>query len=106
MTDISREVALHYAAKAMAARMIEGAITDIESEHSILIPSLTLESRQAIAQEMRVIAASVDCEQSQLLLAKHTLQGEVLAVLREQGGVVNLEPARFPAHLMEGKDGD
>ena len=106
MIEISREEALYYAAKAMTARLLDGAVADIESEHSILIPSLTLESRQTIAKEMRAIAASVDCEQSQLLLAKHTLQGEVLAVLREQGGGVNLEPARFPAHLMEGRDSD
>lgn len=102
MTDISREVALHYAAKAMAARMIEGAVTDIESERSILIPSLTLESRQAIAREMRAIAASVDCEQSQYLLAKHTLEGEALAVQRARSGGGSLTPIRIPAHLMEG----
>ena len=106
MTDISREVALYYVARAMAARMIEGAVTDIESEHSILIPSLALESRQTIAQEMRAIAASVDCEQSQYDLAKRALEGEVLAVERARAGVVNLEPAKFPAHLMEGRDGD
>ena len=102
MIEISREEALHYAAKAMAARMIEGAVTDIESERSILIPSLTLESRQAIAREMRTIAANVDCEQSQYLLAKQTLEGEVLAVQRAQAGVVNLKPIRIPTNLMEG----
>ena len=106
MTDISREVALHYAAKAMAARMIEGAVTDIESERSILIPSLTLESRQAIAREMRAIAASVDCEQSQYDLAKRALEGEALAVERARAGVTNLKPIRIPAHLMEGSDRD
>ena len=106
MTDISREVALHYVAKAMVARIITDAATDTESERSILIPSLTLESRQAIAREMRAIAASVDCEQSQYLLAKQTLQGEVLAVQRARAGVVNLEPIKFPAHLMEGDGRD
>lgn len=105
MIEISREEALYYAAKAMVARLVDGAAADIESEHSILIPTLTLESRQAIAKEMRAIAASVDCEQSQLLLAKHTLQGEVLAVQRAEAGV-NLAPVQFPAHLMEGQDGD
>lgn len=106
MTDISREVALHYAAKAMAARMIEGAVTDIESEHSILIPSLTRESRQTIAQEMRAIAASVDCEQTQYDLAKRALEGEALAVERARAGAANMEPIRFPACLMDGQDGD
>lgn len=106
MTDISREVALHYAAKAMAARMIEGAVTDIESEHSILIPSLTRESRQTIAQEMRAIAASVDCEQSQHDLAKQALESEVLAVQCARSGGGSLTPIQFPAHLMEGQDGD
>ena len=106
MIEISREEAAHYAAMAMAARMIEGAVTDIESEHSILIPSLTLESRQDIAKEMRAIAASVDCEQSQYDLAKRALEGEVMAVQRARAGVVNLEPIRFPDHLMEGQDGD
>lgn len=105
MIEISREVAAHYAAKAMVARLVDGAVADIESERSVLIPTLTLESRQAIAREMRVIAASVDCEQSQLLLAKRTFQGEVLAVQRAEAGV-NLAPIRFPAHLMEGQDGD
>lgn len=105
MVEISREEAAYYAAKAMVARLVDGAVTDIESEHSILIPTLTLASRQAIAREMRYIAASVDCEQSQLLLAKHTLQGEVLAVQRAEAGV-KLEPIKFPAHLMEGQDGD
>lgn len=105
MIEISREEALYYAAKAMVARLVDGAAADIESECSILIPHLTLESRQAIASEMRVIAASVDCEQSQLLLAKHTFHGEVLAVQRAEAGV-NQAPARFPAHLMEGQDGD
>ena len=102
MTDISREEAAYYAAKAMVARLVDGAVTDIESERSILIPSLTLESRQAIAREMRAIAANVDCEQSQYLLAKHTLEGEVLAVQRVQAGVVNLKPIRIPTNLMEG----
>ncbi len=105
MIEISREVAAHYAAKAMVARLVDGAVADIESKHSFLIPTLTLESRQAIAREMRAIAASVDCEQSQLLLAKRTFQGEVLAVQRAEAGV-NLAPIRFPAHLMEGQDGD
>lgn len=105
MVEISREVAAYYAAKAMVARLVDGAATDIESEHSILIPTLTLESRQAIAREMRAIAASVDCEQSQLLLAKYTFQGEVLAVQRAEAGD-NLELIKFPAHLMEGQDGD
>lgn len=105
MIEISREEAAHYAAKAMVARLVDGAVADIESERSILIPALTLESRQAIAREMRAIAASVDCEQSQLLLAKHTFQGEVLAVQRAEAGV-NQEPIKFPAHLMDGQDGD
>ena len=105
MIEISREEAAHYAAKAMAARLVYGAVADIESERSVLIPTLTLESRQAIAREMRVIAASVDCEQSQLMLAKRTFQGEALAVQRAEAGV-NLAPIKFPAHLMEGQDGD
>ena len=105
MIEISREEAAYYAAKAMVARLVDGAAADIESECSILIPTLTLESRQAIAREMRAIAASVDCEQSQLLLAKHTLAGEVLAVQRAEAGV-NLDPIQFPAHLMEGGDRD
>ena len=102
MIEISREEAAYYAAKAMVARLVEGAVTDIESERSILIPSLTLESRQAIAREMRAIAASVDCEQSQYLLAKHTLEGEVLAVQCARSGGGSLTPIRIPAHLMEG----
>ena len=102
MIEISREEAAHYAAKAMVARLVDGAVADIESEHSILIPSLTLKSRQAIAREMRAIAANVDCEQTQYLLAKQTLEGEALAVQRARAGVVNLEPIKFPAHLMEG----
>lgn len=106
MVEISREVAAYYAAKAMVARLVDGAAADIESEHSILIPTLTLEIRQAIAREMRAIAASVDCEQSQYDLAKRALEGEVLAVERARAGVANLEPVRFPAHLMEGQDGD
>ena len=106
MPEISREVALYYVAKAMTARLLDGAVTDIESEHSILIPTLTLESRQTIAQEMRAIAASVDCEQTQYDLAKRALEGEALAVERARAGVSNLEPVRFPAHLMEGQDGD
>lgn len=105
MIEISREEAAYYVAKAMVARLVDGAVADIESEHSILNPTLTLESRQAIAREMRAISASVDCEQSQLLLAKHTFQGEVLAVQRAEAGV-NMGPIRFPAHLMEGQDGD
>ena len=102
MIEISREEAAYYAAKAMVARLVDGAVTDIESECSILIPSLTLESRQAIAREMRAIAASVDCEQTQYLLAKQTLEGEALAVQRAQAGVVNLKPIRIPTNLMEG----
>ena len=105
MIEISREEAAHYAAKAMVARLVDGAVTDIESECSILIPHLTLESRQAIAREMRAIAASVDCEQSQYLLAKQTLEGEVLAVQRAEAGG-NLAPVRIPARFMEGQDGD
>lgn len=105
MIEISREEAAHYAAMAMVARLVDGAVTDIESEHSTLIPHLTLESRQVIAREMRAIAASVDCEQSQLLLAKRTFQGEVLGVLRAEAGV-SQAPAQSPAHLMEGQDGD
>lgn len=105
MVEISREEAAYYAAKAMVARLVDGAAADIESERSILIPTLTLESRQAIAREMRAIAASVDCEQSQLMLAKHTLQGEVLAVQRAKAGA-NQEPIKFPARFMEGQDGD
>ena len=105
MIEISREEALHYVAKAMVARLVDGAVTDIESEHSILIPSLKLESRQIIAREMRAVAASVDCEQSQCLLAKQTIEGEVLAVQRAEAGV-NLAPVRIPARFMEGQDGD
>ena len=55
---------------------------------------------------MRAIAASVDCEQSQYDLAKRALEGEVLTVERARAGVANLEPVKFPAHLMEGQDGD
>lgn len=106
MPDISREEALYYMAKAMVARLIGDAVADIESEHSILIPTLTLESRQTIAREMRAIAASVDCEQSQYLLAKQTLEGEVLAVRCARSGGGSLTPIQFPAHLMEGQDGD
>lgn len=106
MIEISREEAAYYAAKAMVARLVDGAVADIESERSILIPSLTLESRQAIAKEMRGIAASVDCEQTQYDLTKRALEGEALAVERARAGASNLEPVRFPAHLMEGQDGD
>ena len=106
MIEISREEAAHYAAKAMVARLVDGAVADIESEHSILIPSLTLESRQAIAREMRAIATGVDCEQSQYDLAKRALEGEALAVERARAGVTNLKPIRIPAHLMEGSDRD
>lgn len=106
MTDISREVALHYAAKAMAAQAILAAVAGLESECSILIPHLTLESRQAIAKEMRAIAASVDCEQSQHDLAKQALESEVLAVQCARSGGGSLTPIQFPAHLMEGQDGD
>lgn len=106
MIEISREEAAYYAAKAMVARLVDGAVTDIESERSTLIPTLTLESRQAIAREMRAIAASVDCEQRQLMLAKHTFHGEVLAGKRARSGGGSLTPIQFPAHLMEGQDGD
>lgn len=106
MIEISREEALHYVAKAMVARLVGGAVADIESKHSILIPSLTLESRQVIAREMRAVAASVDCEQSQYLLAKRTLQGEVLGVQRARSGGGSLTPIRIPDHFMTGQDGD
>lgn len=106
MIEISREEAAHYAAMAMVARLVDGAVTDIESEHSILIPSLTLESRQVIAKEMRAIAASVDCEQSQYLLAKQTLEGDVLAVQCARSGGGSLTPIQIPARFMTGQDGD
>lgn len=106
MPEISREVALYYVAKSVAAQAILAAVAGLESECSILIPHLTLESRQAIAKEMRVIAASVDCEQSQHDLAKHTLESEVLAVQCARSGGGSLTPIQFPAHLMEGQDGD
>lgn len=105
MIEISREVALYYVAKSTAAQAILAAVAGIESERSTIIPHLTLESCQAIAREMRGIAASVDCEQSQHDLAKQALEGEVLAVQRAEAGV-NLAPVHFPAHLMEGQDGD
>ena len=106
MPEISREVALYYVAKSVAAQAILAAVAGLESECSILIPHLTLESRQAIAKEMRAIAASVDCEQSQHDLAKQALESEVLAVQRVQSGGGSLTPIQFPAHLMEGQDGD
>lgn len=102
MIEISREEALYYAAKAMTARLLDGAVADIESERSTLIPSLTLESRQTIAKEMRAIAASVDCEQSQYDLAKRALEGEALAVERARAGVSAPTIIQFPDHLMEG----
>lgn len=102
MADISREMALHFAAKVAAAHAIMAAVTDIKSEHSNLIPSLTLESRQTIAKEMRAIAAGVDCEQSQYDLAKRALEGEALAVERARAGVSAPTIIQFPAHLMEG----
>ena len=61
---------------------------------------------QAVTREMRAIAASVDCEQSQLMLAKHTFHGEVLAGKRARSGGGSLTPIQFPAHLMEGQDDD
>ena len=106
MPEISREVALYYVAKSVAAQAILAAVAGLESERSILIPHLTLESRQAIAREMRAIAASGDGEQSQHDLAKQTLESEVLAVQRAQAGGGSLTPIQFPAHLMEGGDRD
>lgn len=106
MPEISRELALYYVAKAIAAQAILAAVAGIESEQSIITPSLTLESRQAITKEMRAIAASVDCEQSQHLLAKRALEGEVLAVQCARSGGGSLTPIRIPAHFMTGQDGD
>lgn len=106
MPEISREVALYYVAKSVAAQAILAAVAGLESERSILIPHLTLESRQAIAKEMRAIAAGVDCEQSQHDLAKRALEGEVLAVQCARSGGGSLTPTQFPVHLMEGGDRD
>lgn len=106
MPEISREEALYYVAKAIVAQAILAAVAGLESEQSIIAPSLTPESIQAITKEMRAIAASVDCEQSQYLLAKHTLEGEVLAVQRARSGGGSLTPIRIPARFMTGQDGD
>lgn len=106
MPEISREAALYYVAKSVAAQAILTAVAGIESERSTIIPHLTLESRHAIAKEMRAIAASVDCEQSRHDLAKQALESEVLAVQCARSGGGSLTPIQFPAHLMEGDDRD
>ena len=106
MPEISREEALYYVAKSVAAQAILAAVASLESEKSTITPSLTPESCQVIAREMRAIAASVDCEQSQHLLAKRTLEGEVLAVLCARSGGGSLTPIRIPDHFMTGRDGD
>lgn len=106
MPEISREEALYYVAKSVAAQVILAAAASLESEKSIITPSLTPESRQVIAREMRAIAASVDCEQSQYLLAKCALEGEVLAVQFARSGGGSLTPIRIPDRFMTGQDGD
>ena len=106
MPEISREVALYYVAKSVAAQAILAAVAGLESERSPIIPHLTLESRQTIAREMRAIAASVDCEQSQHDLAKQALESEVLAVQCARSGGGSLTPIRIPDHFMTGQDGD
>ena len=106
MVKVGKIPALCDLASAASARMILAAVEDVESRYSTIFPDLTLGSRRVIADQMRYIAVQVDCESSRLDSARETLTDEMDAVRRARAGVGPRMEARFPAHLMEGQDGD